>query len=74
MENKKYIDLKSFNKKLNLTSDQKKMISDTLEFFITKNSFETSNSNSYFYFNGLKNGLNICYKIINNIDDDYNSK
>lgn len=55
-----------------LTSEQRQVMSDKLEILMRKyGTFSRRGNNKYF--EGTAEGLNIAYKLINEIDDDYNS-
>jgi len=53
-----------------LSDEQKLTLSNKIETIMTK----YSKSNNMDYFVGVVDGLNHAYKLINEIDDDYNSK
>lgn len=63
-----------------LTDDQKTKLSDAIMSILSKFGRVPSKNkdNPYFddvscsYFNGVVDGLNNAYKIVNGIDDDYN--
>ena len=64
------LDIEQLKIDLNLTEYQLKELSDVLEIYMKKYRYYGHDP----FFNGVRDGLNICYKIINGINDDYNSK
>jgi hypothetical protein len=68
------LDLKKLHAELALTSKQKELLSDAIEKLITKyaNYSKLENAQDRAYYAGTGDGLNDAYKLINNIDDDYN--
>jgi len=55
-----------------LTDEQKESLSNKLETLIAKYSRLAGRDDEYF--TGAADGLNHAFKLINEIDDDYNSK
>lgn len=57
---------------IGLTNDQKKQLSDWFEVLMTKYSrMAHSRSEPNRYLDGVADGLNHAYKVVNNIEDDY---
>jgi len=67
------IDIEVLKSKLNLSDNQIKDLSDVFEIYMKKYEI-MAGKDMHPYFSGVVDGLNTCYKIINGIDDDYNSK
>ncbi len=57
-----------------LTYIQRQDMSDKIEIIMRKYGLLSSDNigGDRYYFNGVAEGLNIAYKIINELDDDYN--
>lgn len=53
-----------------LTHAQRQRLSDKLELLMRK--YGTMSKRESPYYEGIADGLNIAYKLINEIDDDYN--
>jgi len=78
---KRIVNLNQLHKRLALTTEQKELLTEALETLMRKyevlaNYVRDNNNNErgfhYGHFTGVADGLNNAYKIINNIDDDYN--
>lgn len=63
------IDLESLHKELNLSDKQKQLLSDAFEKLMAK--YQPNDVREYYA--GVVDGINNCFKIVNNTDDDYNS-
>lgn len=72
----KIIDIDKLKNDLQLTDHQIKLLSDAIEKIISKYEeleIKATSQKGTYYFGGCVNGLNICHKIINGENDDYNS-
>lgn len=58
--------------KNSLTQEQRDELSDKIEKLMAKYSGMALRGNRY-YFSGVVDGMSSIYKLINEIDDDYNS-
>lgn len=72
------IDIAELSEKLNLTEEQKLQLGAAMEEIGSKyakaGNKDRAPSWMQMYCQGVADGLNNAYKIINGIDDDYNSK
>ncbi len=69
------INLEELHSKLKLSDEQKTLLSEAFENLIKKyNSHAESSETNRLYFDGVADGINNCFKVINGINDDYNSK
>jgi hypothetical protein len=72
------VDIAALSEKLNLTEEQKLLLSAAMEEIRNKYAkVENEDKSSMairMYCNGVADGLNHAYKIVNGIDDDYNLK
>lgn len=74
--NEDVVNIQDLHDKINLTSLQKELLSKALEELMTKYSKMASlrrDEKLSAYADGVSDGLNHAFKLINNIDDDYNS-
>lgn len=62
------LDLKKLHKELKLSFVQKKLLSDAFEKLIKAKQHRQHRD----YFAGEVEGINDCFKVVNNIEDDYN--
>jgi hypothetical protein len=69
------VNLEKLHKELALTPKQIEKLSNALELLMTKyaNYSKLENAQDRAYYAGVMDGLNDGYKLVNKIDDDYNS-
>ena len=64
------VDIEQLHKELNLTDEQKGKLADALHQLVIKYEPVTHVNNDYF--DGVCDGLNHAWKLVQGIDDDYN--